>query len=180
FHWDEEEVFDEEEVTQVKVLMALADDELTVRMNHARNGEWVDITMIKVNTLISMDEDADWEDHKASDHEMYIAYLKRSENYKAQPYQYASSSKQILKVKAKLFLPCIHCGLNDHRPDDCRNYPKCEICGSYDHSTPGHKRVIHMRGGVLAKSSQSNESLLAMILFKVMVIQYSRALYKLF
>ncbi|GJY49053.1 hypothetical protein Tco_0439009 [Tanacetum coccineum] len=39
FDWDEEEVSDEEEVTQVKVLMALADDELTVRKSHARNGE---------------------------------------------------------------------------------------------------------------------------------------------
>nr|GEU43493.1 retrovirus-related Pol polyprotein from transposon TNT 1-94 [Tanacetum cinerariifolium]GEU77281.1 retrovirus-related Pol polyprotein from transposon TNT 1-94 [Tanacetum cinerariifolium] len=37
--------WDEEEVTQVKVLMALTDDELTVRKNHAHNGEWVDITM---------------------------------------------------------------------------------------------------------------------------------------
>ncbi|GJS92663.1 retrovirus-related pol polyprotein from transposon TNT 1-94 [Tanacetum coccineum] len=34
------------------------------------------------------------EDHRTSDHEMYIASLKRSENYKAQPYQYASSSKE--------------------------------------------------------------------------------------
>ncbi|GJV79719.1 hypothetical protein Tco_1515589 [Tanacetum coccineum] len=38
---------DDEEVTQVKVLMALADDELTVGKNHARNGEWIDITMRK-------------------------------------------------------------------------------------------------------------------------------------
>ncbi|GJS97841.1 retrovirus-related pol polyprotein from transposon TNT 1-94 [Tanacetum coccineum] len=67
------------------------------------------------------------EDHRTSDHEMYIASLKRSENYKAQPYQYASSSKQILKAKAKPFPPCTHCGFNDHRPDDCRNYPECEI-----------------------------------------------------
>ncbi|GKD32572.1 retrovirus-related pol polyprotein from transposon TNT 1-94, partial [Tanacetum coccineum] len=37
---DEKEVSDEEEVTQVKVLMALADDELTVRKIHARNSEW--------------------------------------------------------------------------------------------------------------------------------------------
>nr|GEY23620.1 hypothetical protein [Tanacetum cinerariifolium] len=59
FNWDEEEVFNDEEVTQVKVLMALADDELTVRKSHARNGEWVDITIRKVNTLLSMDEDAD-------------------------------------------------------------------------------------------------------------------------
>ncbi|GKF80136.1 hypothetical protein Tco_0238738 [Tanacetum coccineum] len=33
------------------------------------------------------------EDHRTSDHKMYIASLKRSENYKNQPYQYASSSK---------------------------------------------------------------------------------------
>ncbi|GJY19881.1 retrovirus-related pol polyprotein from transposon TNT 1-94 [Tanacetum coccineum] len=98
------------------------------------------------------------EDHRTSDHEMYIASLKRSENYKAQPYQYASSSKQILKAKAKPFPPCTHCGFNDHIPDDCRNYPECEICGSYDHSTSGHNRVIQIRGGVLAESSQSNES----------------------
>ncbi|GKB87700.1 retrovirus-related pol polyprotein from transposon TNT 1-94 [Tanacetum coccineum] len=71
---------------------------------------------------------------------MYIASLKKSKNYKAQPYQYASSSNQILKAKAKSFLPCTHCGFNDHRPNDCRNYPKCEICGSYDHSTLGHNR----------------------------------------
>ncbi|GJU42005.1 hypothetical protein Tco_1194962 [Tanacetum coccineum] len=46
----EKEVLDDEEVTQVKVLMALADDELTVRKNHARNGEWIDITMRKNNS----------------------------------------------------------------------------------------------------------------------------------
>ncbi|GJU02645.1 retrovirus-related pol polyprotein from transposon TNT 1-94 [Tanacetum coccineum] len=87
------------------------------------------------------------EDHRTSNHEMYIDSLKRSENYKAQPYQYASSSKQILKAKAKPFLPCTQCGFNDHRHDDCRNYPECEICGSYDHSTSGHNHVIQIRGG---------------------------------
>ncbi|GJV18967.1 ribonuclease H-like domain-containing protein [Tanacetum coccineum] len=45
---DEEEVSDDEEMTQVKGLMALADDELVVGKNHARNGEWIDITMRKV------------------------------------------------------------------------------------------------------------------------------------
>ncbi|GJZ83236.1 hypothetical protein Tco_0648409 [Tanacetum coccineum] len=39
FDWDEKEVSYDEEVTQVKVLMALVDDELTVRKNHAHNGE---------------------------------------------------------------------------------------------------------------------------------------------
>ncbi|GKE48513.1 hypothetical protein Tco_1479771, partial [Tanacetum coccineum] len=56
-------ISDDEEVTQVKALMALADDELTVGKNHARNGEWIDITMRKVNILLSMDEDADWQNY---------------------------------------------------------------------------------------------------------------------
>ncbi|GKD85778.1 hypothetical protein Tco_1356932 [Tanacetum coccineum] len=231
FDWDKEEVLDDDEVTQVKVLMALVDDELTVGKNHARNGEWIDITMRKVNILLSMDEDADWQnylkyinidlkfieeqrsnlclrpvtvsetepttpldptevkdteeesnineltklvqmlinekntgsskslrpkpiqkpqlkcelyhytnhstddcyrilycmickrkDHRTSDHDMCAASLKRSENYKARPYQYASPSKHLLKAKAKPFPPCTHCGFNDHRPDDCKNY----------------------------------------------------------
>ncbi|GKC03123.1 hypothetical protein Tco_0994733, partial [Tanacetum coccineum] len=63
FDWDEEEVYDDEEMTQVKVLMALANDELAVGKNHARNGEWIDITMRKVNIPLSMDEDADWQNY---------------------------------------------------------------------------------------------------------------------
>ncbi|GJS88039.1 retrovirus-related pol polyprotein from transposon TNT 1-94 [Tanacetum coccineum] len=98
------------------------------------------------------------EDHRTSDHDMYVASLKRSKNYKAQPYQYASPSKQILKAKTKPFPPCTHCGFNDHRPDDCRNYPECKIYGSYDHFTSGHNRVILVKGGVLAESSHSSES----------------------
>ncbi|GJV63910.1 hypothetical protein Tco_1474738 [Tanacetum coccineum] len=61
FDWNEEEVSDDEDMTQVKVLMALADDELSVRKNHAGNGEWIDIIMKKVNILLSMDEDSDWQ-----------------------------------------------------------------------------------------------------------------------
>ncbi|GJV76103.1 hypothetical protein Tco_1507687, partial [Tanacetum coccineum] len=63
FGWDEEEVFDNEDVTQVKVMMALPDDELTFGKNHARNGEWINITMKKVNILLSMDEDAHWQNN---------------------------------------------------------------------------------------------------------------------
>ncbi|GJY74100.1 hypothetical protein Tco_0478531 [Tanacetum coccineum] len=57
------QVSDDEELKEVKVLMALADDELTMGNNHARNGEWIDITMRKVNILLSMDEDADWQNY---------------------------------------------------------------------------------------------------------------------
>ncbi|GJY31359.1 hypothetical protein Tco_0414854 [Tanacetum coccineum] len=273
FDWDKEEVSDvDEDVTQVKVLMALTDDELSVGKNHARNGEWIDITMRKINILLSMDEDADWknylkyinvdlkfvEEHrlnllskynkivfelnKCRDDLLVLKQAKldditfqiksteltkiivpesqaineclkptkasndpesskdfesksltplpllknlqgaspsfevlsltyqdhslkersglevKSENYKAQPYQYASPSKQILKAKAKPFPPCTHYGFNDHKPDDCRNYPKCKICGSYDHFTSGHNRVILVRGGALVESSQFSET----------------------
>nr|GEX56245.1 retrovirus-related Pol polyprotein from transposon TNT 1-94 [Tanacetum cinerariifolium] len=312
FDWDEKKVRDDEEFTQVKVLMALTDDELTVRKSHAQNGEWVDITIrkeqlkekkkkkilrgellteslskinINENTFIpasigydqemvlkikdwverlnpdgklpnfnnkrilvpksqavneslktlntpesSKDSEAEFliqlpplknlqgaspssevmpltfqphspkerpglgimkytnpethdspsksvlgtvtisetkilyymickrKEHMTSSHEMYIASFKKSKSYKAQSYQYASTSKKILKAKAKPFLPCTYYGFNEHRTDDCRNYLECEICGSYDHSTLGHNRVILIRGGVLAESSQSNES----------------------
>ncbi|GJY38547.1 retrovirus-related pol polyprotein from transposon TNT 1-94 [Tanacetum coccineum] len=56
------------------------------------------------------------------------------------------------------YLPCTHCGFNDHRPDDYRNYHGCEICGNYEVFTSEHNRVIQIRGGVLDDSSQSIES----------------------
>nr|GEW80982.1 hypothetical protein [Tanacetum cinerariifolium] len=45
---DEKEVLHDKEETQVKVVMALADDELFMGRNHACNGKWIDITMKKV------------------------------------------------------------------------------------------------------------------------------------
>ncbi|GKC76667.1 retrovirus-related pol polyprotein from transposon TNT 1-94, partial [Tanacetum coccineum] len=69
-----------------------------------------------------------------------------------------SPSSEILKAKANPFPPCTHCSFNDHRPDDCKNYLECDICRSYDHFTSGHNHVIHIRGGILAESSQSRES----------------------
>ncbi|GJS74728.1 hypothetical protein Tco_0707569 [Tanacetum coccineum] len=61
---DKEEVSDDEEVTQVKVLMALVDDELTVGKSYARNGEWVDITIRKGGfTMISGDYTLTFQPH---------------------------------------------------------------------------------------------------------------------
>ncbi|GJV46005.1 retrovirus-related pol polyprotein from transposon TNT 1-94 [Tanacetum coccineum] len=105
------------------------------------------------------------EDHKTSDHDMYIASLKRSENYKAQTYQYAPPPKHILKAKAKPFPPCTHYGFNDHRHDDYINYPECEICKSCDHFTSGHNRVILVKEGALVESSRSSLRPTFIILF---------------
>ncbi|GKD89996.1 hypothetical protein Tco_1365503 [Tanacetum coccineum] len=63
FDWDEEEVYDDEVETRVRVLMALADDEFSMGKNHACNGEWIDITMKKVNILLSIDDDSDWQNY---------------------------------------------------------------------------------------------------------------------
>ncbi|GJZ33484.1 retrovirus-related pol polyprotein from transposon TNT 1-94 [Tanacetum coccineum] len=97
------------------------------------------------------------EDHRTSDHEMYTASLKRSENYKAQPYQYASSSKRILKAKAKPFPPCTHYCFNVHRPGGmlAESFQsskssigvKCNTCGSTVHSTTNHNDFDHFKIG---------------------------------
>ncbi|GJR06136.1 retrovirus-related pol polyprotein from transposon TNT 1-94 [Tanacetum coccineum] len=326
FEWDEEEVSDEEEVTQVKVLMALADDELTVGKNHARTDEWVNITMRKcrdellilkqakldaitfkiqnteliklnhalqeqlkeekkinekrltsskkgaspslevlpltfqsrfpkerpglgimkhtkpktqdssnesVSGTVTVNEskqttpsvptkvkDTEQEsklneltklvqmliDEKVNfnqktqesnskiqkaessksvdsskisqDSKPKVQSTSSSKSLRPKPIQkpqlklelchYTNHSTDdcyrilycmhILRAKAKPFPPCTHYGFNDHILDDCRNYPECGIYGSYDHSTSGHNRVIQIRGGVLAESSQSNES----------------------
>nr|GEV61448.1 hypothetical protein [Tanacetum cinerariifolium] len=56
YECDEEYVsFDENEMTEVKVLMALADDEsVDVGQESVRNREWVNITMKNVHTLLDM------------------------------------------------------------------------------------------------------------------------------
>ncbi|GJT03667.1 retrovirus-related pol polyprotein from transposon TNT 1-94 [Tanacetum coccineum] len=38
-------------IANTRVLMALADDELTIGKNHASNGEWIDITMRKIELI---------------------------------------------------------------------------------------------------------------------------------
>ncbi|GJU75443.1 hypothetical protein Tco_1272513 [Tanacetum coccineum] len=43
---------------------------------------------------------------------------------------------------------------NDHRSDDCVYYPICEICGSYDHDTHGHNKIISLRKGIKPRNPQ--------------------------
>ncbi|GJT35428.1 hypothetical protein Tco_0925847 [Tanacetum coccineum] len=46
------------------------------------------------------------------------------------------------------FPSCIHYGYNDHKSDDYVYYPLCEICGSYDHDTHSHNKIISLRRGI--------------------------------
>ncbi|GJX98923.1 hypothetical protein Tco_0355942 [Tanacetum coccineum] len=65
-----------------------------------------------------------------------------------------SSSRSRPARPALPFPSCIHCGYNDHKSDDCVYYPICEICGSYDHDTHGHKRIISLRRGIKPRNPQ--------------------------
>nr|GEV73199.1 retrovirus-related Pol polyprotein from transposon TNT 1-94 [Tanacetum cinerariifolium] len=58
YEWDEEEVSsDDNEMVEVKVLMALFDEEnITIGKESARNDEWVKISMRKVHTLLDMED----------------------------------------------------------------------------------------------------------------------------
>ncbi|GJS89371.1 retrovirus-related pol polyprotein from transposon TNT 1-94 [Tanacetum coccineum] len=61
YDWDKEEVSsDDNEVPEVKALMALADEErVSVSKESTRNDEWIKISMKKVHTLLEMEDNDD-------------------------------------------------------------------------------------------------------------------------
>ncbi|GKA55317.1 hypothetical protein Tco_0754266 [Tanacetum coccineum] len=61
YDWDDEEVlFDENEVTTVKALMALTDEErVLIGKESAKNSDWTKISMKKVHTLLQMEDNDD-------------------------------------------------------------------------------------------------------------------------
>ncbi|GJW35236.1 hypothetical protein Tco_0058156 [Tanacetum coccineum] len=65
-----------------------------------------------------------------------------------------SSSRSRPSRPAIPFPSCIHCGYNDHKSDDCVYYSICEICGSYDHDTHDHNRIISLRRGIKPRNPQ--------------------------
>ncbi|GKA11078.1 retrovirus-related pol polyprotein from transposon TNT 1-94 [Tanacetum coccineum] len=56
-HFQKELSFDDERVTKVKAFMAIAEDGLSIGKADARSGQWVEITMKKVQRLLSMTDD---------------------------------------------------------------------------------------------------------------------------
>ncbi|GJZ85724.1 hypothetical protein Tco_0651063 [Tanacetum coccineum] len=60
YEWDEEEVSsNDNEMVEVKVLMALAEENDANSKKGAKNGEWVKICMRKVHTLLEMEDNSD-------------------------------------------------------------------------------------------------------------------------
>ncbi|GJY54656.1 hypothetical protein Tco_0446320 [Tanacetum coccineum] len=87
------------------------------------------------------------EDHMTSDHDMYIASLRSSQNYKAHPYQYASPFKQILKSKAKPYPPCTHREVlaESSQSSESSICVSCTTYGSSVHSTTDHNDFEHFK-----------------------------------
>nr|GEW46295.1 reverse transcriptase domain-containing protein [Tanacetum cinerariifolium] len=93
----------EEEEIKVQIRMALADDELFVGKNHARNGEWIDITIKKVNILLSMDEDSDWKNCLKGG--ILAESSQSSESSTGVSYKTCESSKKICEEFTTITLP---------------------------------------------------------------------------
>ncbi|GJY98033.1 retrovirus-related pol polyprotein from transposon TNT 1-94 [Tanacetum coccineum] len=142
FDWDEEEVSDDGEMTQVKVLMDLVDDELSVGNNHARNAKLETVTFQLQNIELIKQN---------------YALQEQLKEEKLVNDKWLNSSNKIPKTKAKPFPPCTYYGFNDQQPDDYHNYPECAIYGSYDHSTSRHNRVILVKGGEKIQATKARE-----------------------
>ncbi|GJZ69919.1 hypothetical protein Tco_0633469, partial [Tanacetum coccineum] len=57
YKWDKEEVLsDDNEMVEVKVLMALAEENVAINKEGARNGELVKISMRMIHTLLEMED----------------------------------------------------------------------------------------------------------------------------
>ncbi|GKF59173.1 hypothetical protein Tco_0175959, partial [Tanacetum coccineum] len=75
YDWDKDEVSsDDNEVTKVKALMALTDEErVSVSKESVRNGEWIKIFMKKIHTLLEMEDN--------DDSKSFLDYLSIDINY---------------------------------------------------------------------------------------------------
>ncbi|GJR63587.1 hypothetical protein Tco_1505749 [Tanacetum coccineum] len=94
YEWDEEEVSsDDNEMVEVKVLMALAEEDDAISKEGARNGEWVKISMRKVHTLLEIEDN--------DDRKTYLDYLCIDLNYvKEQRNNLFSGQKDLVFVKS--------------------------------------------------------------------------------
>nr|GEV66369.1 hypothetical protein [Tanacetum cinerariifolium] len=120
--------------------MALSDDELTVGKSHARNGEWVDITIRKCrDELLSLKQ------VKLDAVTIQIQNIELTKLYHDLQ-EHLNDEKRINEkwlTSSKKVSQCI----SEQIP-----HQKKKVIG-------GHNHVIHIRWGVLAESFQSNESL---------------------
>ncbi|GJX52167.1 hypothetical protein Tco_0280536 [Tanacetum coccineum] len=194
YEWDEEEVSsDENEVIEVKALMALANEEefllakkVPVMVNGSRSlykssgpkdpvfvKSFTDNLKVSITgsnkPKLSKAEDSTLSNHNTgkwmnlqsiappssleklngvepvSGPKTIKSILKSKSIFKAETLKGESSSRSRPSRLAIPFPPCIHCGYNDHKSDDCVYYLICEICGSYNHDNHDHNMIISLR-----------------------------------
>ncbi|GJV59545.1 retrovirus-related pol polyprotein from transposon TNT 1-94 [Tanacetum coccineum] len=65
------------------------------------------------------------------------------------------SSRPDIPRPSKCFFPsCIQCGGISHLSNECLYYPICKLCGSYDHDTNGHNRIISLEREINPRNPQ--------------------------
>ncbi|GKF28609.1 hypothetical protein Tco_0094951, partial [Tanacetum coccineum] len=90
YEWDKEVSSDENEIVEVKVLMALAEDNDAVSKEGARNDEWVKISIRKVHTLLEIEDN--------DDRKNYLEYLCIDLNYvKEQSNSFMSKHRDLVQ-----------------------------------------------------------------------------------
>ncbi|GKD36561.1 hypothetical protein Tco_1252070, partial [Tanacetum coccineum] len=91
-------------------------------------------------------------DHKTYDHADYMCTINMSQHLKS--LGRSSLSSKYPRPSKCFFLPCTHYGSMDHIFDDCLYYPICRICGSYDHETNGHNKIISLERKINPRNPQ--------------------------
>ncbi|GJU53329.1 retrovirus-related pol polyprotein from transposon TNT 1-94 [Tanacetum coccineum] len=89
--------------------------------------------------------------HRTCDHADFMSSMDVNQYHTGQS---KSSLRSRPSRPTMTFPSCIHCRYNDHQSDDCVYYPICEICGSYDHDTHGHNKIISLRRGIKPRNPQ--------------------------
>nr|GEV52119.1 retrovirus-related Pol polyprotein from transposon TNT 1-94 [Tanacetum cinerariifolium] len=90
-------------------------------------------------------------DHRTRNHAEFMSSMNANQHHTGQG---ESSSRSRPSRPSVSFPSCIHCGYNDHHSNDCLYYPTYEICGSYEHNTHGHNRIISLRRGINPRNPQ--------------------------
>ncbi|GKE41215.1 hypothetical protein Tco_1464620 [Tanacetum coccineum] len=91
-------------------------------------------------------------DRRTCDHAEYMSTMNMSQHLKS--LGGVSLRPNIPRPSKRFFLHCIHCSTIDHLSNKCLYYPICKLCGSYDHDTNGHNRIISLEREINPRNPQ--------------------------
>ncbi|GKA94021.1 retrovirus-related pol polyprotein from transposon TNT 1-94 [Tanacetum coccineum] len=91
-------------------------------------------------------------DHRTCDHAEYISTMNMSQHLKS--LGRSSSRSKIPRPSKRFFPPCMHCGCIDHLSNECLYYTVYGLCGSYDHDTNSHNKIISLEREINPRNPQ--------------------------